>query len=223
MQVVKLNPRTLAVLKNFASINASILFRKGNTLSTISTDKSVMARATIPETFESSFAIYDLSRFLGAMSLFEEPELHISDSSVLIKQGRRKINYVFADPAAIMVAPDKELKLPSEDIKFTLNNDIWVQVQKALGALKVPNVSVNGDGTNITLNALDAQNPTGDVFSVEVGDTTNTFTQVFKAENLRMIAGDYEFSISKAGISKLTTTDLTYYVAVQKNLSIFEE
>lgn len=221
MQTLKLSARTITILKNFTYFNPSILFRPGNKISTMPISKSVMARATIPESFETGFAIYDLSRFLGVLSMFTDPELQIGEHSVLIKEGRRKTNYVFADPSTIVSAPDKEIKLPSEDIKFILTTDIWAQVQKALGVLKAPHVSVAGDGELITINALDAANPTGDVFSVEVGETTDTFSQVFNTEHLKLLPADYEWIISSQGISRLSTTDLVYYVATQKGMSSF--
>ena len=55
-----LDQRTLAILKNFATINPSIQFKVGSALATISPQKTVMARAKVDQEFERSFAIYDL-------------------------------------------------------------------------------------------------------------------------------------------------------------------
>ena len=65
---------TLEILKNFASINSNILVKEGNVLSTISPVKNVMAEATITETFDTQFGIWDLNKFLGTVSLFDSPE-----------------------------------------------------------------------------------------------------------------------------------------------------
>lgn len=46
---MKLDTRTTQILKNFASINPSIMFKPGNRLATISAGKTVMARANITQ------------------------------------------------------------------------------------------------------------------------------------------------------------------------------
>ena len=86
---MKLDNRTVQVLKNFSTINPSLLFTKGKTLTTVSPSKTTMARAVIGEEIPSSFAIYELSRFLGVVSLFESPTLDIGDSSMTINSGNQ--------------------------------------------------------------------------------------------------------------------------------------
>ena len=48
---MKLSTETLTVLKNFASINSGLEFKKGTKLSTISSTKTVLAKATLKDTF----------------------------------------------------------------------------------------------------------------------------------------------------------------------------
>ena len=54
---MKLSDKTLSVLKNFSSINQSILFKEGNKLRTISVMKNILAEATINEEFSRDFGI----------------------------------------------------------------------------------------------------------------------------------------------------------------------
>ena len=61
---MKLSEKTVNLLKNFASINQSIAFKKGNTLRTMSVMKNILAEAEIEEEFPKDFAIYDLVQFL---------------------------------------------------------------------------------------------------------------------------------------------------------------
>ena len=70
---MKLSDSTLAVLKNFAGINNSILVKKGNQLRTISVAKNILAEAEIPEDFPRDVAIYDLNQFLNGLSLHQDP------------------------------------------------------------------------------------------------------------------------------------------------------
>ena len=49
--IMKLSDKTISVLKNFSSINQSILFKEGSKLRTISVMKNILAEATINEEF----------------------------------------------------------------------------------------------------------------------------------------------------------------------------
>ena len=104
---MKLETRTMQILKNFAMINPSMLFREGEVQSTIAAQKTILARTTLKETIPKEFAIFDLSRFIGMLSLFSEPELEFSDTRVLVSQGRQKVEYTFADPELVVAAPSK--------------------------------------------------------------------------------------------------------------------
>jgi hypothetical protein len=215
---MKLDQRTLQVLKNFSSINPSILFRAGNTLKTITPTKTILAKATLQQEFPSSFAIYDLSKFLSVLSLFDEPDLEIGEKSVVIRSGRKKVNYVFADPNSI-VAPkdDKEIRFPSADVSFELTAEVFSDVIKALGVLRQPEIAVVGDGSTITLTTTNSKDPTSDVYSIEVGETDRNFTAIFKAENLRLLSDTYQVDIASAGISRFSSKDLEYFIAVEQN------
>ena len=70
---VKISDTTKSVLKNFADINQNLLVQPGQELKTISTMKNILAKAKIEEEFTSEFGIYDLSEFLGVLSLFKRP------------------------------------------------------------------------------------------------------------------------------------------------------
>lgn len=215
---MKLDSRTLQVLKNFAGINPNILFKAGNTLRTITPTKTILAKATLEQQFPGTFAIYDLSKFLSVLSLFDDPEIQIGEKSAVIKSGGRKVNYVFADPSTI-VAPkdDKEIKFPTPAVSFTLTNEVLTEVLKALGVLRQPEIAIAGDGSNISIQTINSKDPTSDSYSVEVGTTDLNFTFIFKAENLRFLPDTYQVEIAQAGISKFTSKDVEYFVAVEQN------
>ena len=116
---MKLSPETITTLKNFASINQSILVKNGSKLRTISVMKNILAEAEVKETFPKDFAIYDLNQFLNGLSLHQDPDLDFTnDSHVIIREGKRRVKYFFADPEVIVTPPDKELELPSQDVCF---------------------------------------------------------------------------------------------------------
>ena len=133
---MKLENRTMQILKNFAMINPSMLFREGNTQITIAPQRNILARTTIAENFPKQFAIFDLSRFIGVLSLFNEPEIEYDESKVLISQGRQKVAYTFADPELIVAPPSKTPNVQDPEVMFKLTTEQLQATMRALGALQ---------------------------------------------------------------------------------------
>ena len=218
---MKLSEQTVSLLKNFASINQNLQFKAGNKLSTISAQKNILVNAEIPESFPSDFAVYDLNKFLGVLSLFQDPILEIGEKRMNVGG---KVNYVFADPSMILVPPDKELAFPEPEVSFTLTNADFTQVIKAASLLGLPHICVVGNGTEITLEATDVNNSASDDYKTEVGTTNETFNLVFKIENLKLYTGDYHVELTSQGISKFshTSKNLQYFIATESDSSFGE-
>lgn len=212
---MKIATNTVNVFKNFAKINPSIVVQEGNVLKTISPSKTIMAKAKVETQFSKKFAIYNLDRFISTISLFNDPELKFGDKAVEIFDGNKKSNYTYADESVITKAPDKEINLPSVEVKFTLTNEVLKDVEKAAGVLGLPEIVVVGDGTNVFLQAMDTKNPSGDVYSVNIGDTDKVFRAIFKAENIKIIPEDYQVTISARGISHFSGKDVEYWIAIE--------
>jgi len=212
---MKLSKETTALIKNFAGINSNLLLKSGNKLATISAQKNVMADATVGETFPD-FAIYDLNEFLGAMSLFDDPELDFQEKYVSIKQGGMNIKFFAADPS-VLVAPQKAITFPDAEINFNLSSANLNMIHKTASVLRAADVSIVGDGSKITAVVGDKKNATGNSFSETIGETDKSFKVNLKVENLKMLPGDYSVSISSKKISrfKSPSSDLVYYVAVE--------
>jgi len=213
---MKIDTNTINVLKNFSKINPSILIQEGNTLKTISTSKTIMAKATVSTEFGRRFAIYNLDRFISTLSLFADPDLKFSEQFVDISEGGKKIQYRYTDESNITKAPDKEINLPSIDVSFQLTNENLKDVERAAGVLGLPEIVVFGDGTNISLQAADSKNISGDIYSIIIGETNKTFRAIFKTENIKIIPGEYEVSISSRGISHFSGKEAEYWIAVEQ-------
>ena len=108
---MRLSEQTVALLKNFSGINQNIQFKAGSKISTISAQKNILVSAEVPESFPSDFAIYDLNKLLGVMSLFQDPDLEIGDKTMKVGG---KVDYMFADPSMIISPPEKELSFRLE-------------------------------------------------------------------------------------------------------------
>lgn len=218
---MNLSNETLAILKSFASINPSIQFREGSELKTISPTKTVLAKAKLKESIDSTFAIYDLSRFLGVVSLFDSPTYTVNENTLTIESSGRTVNYTFCDPSTIMVPPDKALDIGDADVKFEMKKEHFGEVMKALGVMSLPDLVVVGDGSKIYLRATDTKNPSTDQYDIEVGTTDKTFNVVFRTENMKLMPNDYVVSISSKGISHFESEDIEYWIAIESS-STFE-
>jgi len=212
---MKINNKTLNILKNFATINPSIIVKPGNTLKTISTSKTILARAEVPDTFEYPFAIYNLSQFIGCISMFTDPDLDFEESSVTISDGKNKIVYHYADSSIILAPPDKDINIPSVDAEFKISATDIPSVAKALSILELTEIAIVGDGDNIFIRAIDSKNASSNQYSVKVGATDKIFKAIFKPDNLKMIPDDYIVTLSSKGLSKFVGTEATYYVAIE--------
>ena len=215
---MKLSEQTVSLLKNFASINQNLQFKSGNKLSTISAQKNILVNAEIPETFPSDFAIYDLNKMLGVMNLFPDPEMEIGDKTMKIGG---KVDYMFADPTMIVSPPEKELTFPEAEIKFTLTNAEFNQTIKAATLLGLPHICVEGKDGKINLVATDVHNSSSDEYRSELGETGMVFNMVFKIENLKLYAVDYDVELTSKGISKFshTSSNLKYFIATESDSS----
>ena len=221
---MKLSDKTLSLLKNFSGINQSILFKEGDKLRTISVMKNILAEATITETFPKDFGIYDLNQFLNGLNLHQTPELDFeNDKYVMIREGKSRSKYFFADPSVIVIPPDKEIVLPSEDVCFVLNTQQLDKLLKAAAIYQLPDLSAVGEAGVVKLVVRDKKNDTSNDFSIVVGETDSVFTFNFKVENIKILPGSYEVVISQKLLSQFTSTDrdLKYYVAMEPD-STFE-
>ena len=169
---MKLSDNTVALLKNFAGINNSILVKKGNRLRTISVAKNILAEADITEEFPRDFAIYDLNQFLNGLSLHQDPDLDFVEESYLsIKEGKRRVKYFFADPNVIISPPDKDIQLPSEDVCFQLDSVTLEKLLKAAAVYQLPDLSAVGEAGVVKLVVRDKKNDTSNEYSIVVGET----------------------------------------------------
>ena len=222
---MKLSENTLSILKNFSSINQSILFKQGNNLRTISVMKNILAEATIEEELPKDFGIYDLNQFLNGIDvLYKNPDFDFqNDGYVVIKEGRMRSKFFFADPNVIITPPDKAIELPSEDVTFDLGTEQLNKLLKAANLYQLPDLSVVGEDGVVKLVVRDKKNETSNIFSIIVGETESVFAFNFKVENIKILPGTYDVVVSQKLLSRFTSKNhnLTYFIALEPD-STFE-
>lgn len=223
---IKLSQHTLSVLKNFSSMNSNLLVKPGSVINTISPAKNVVSQATVTESFDVEFGIWDLNKFLGTISLFDSPEFVFGEKSVQISGNGSTVNYYYSEPRLLTVL-DREINMPESVVFFTLTENTFSELNRAASVLQLPNLSIRStDDDKIEIVLLDKKSPTTNTFSKVVGDNTSgaSFNYYMKVDNLKMLSGDYSVEIAKSVVSKFTNQncDLVYYIALEPD-SKFEE
>ena len=222
---MKLNTNTQNILKNFSEINTNILIKPGKELSTISTMRNIFAKASIDESFDTEFGIYDLNEFLGVVSGMNKPELSLQDKHMTISQegSKSKVKYFYSDPSVI-VAPTKEVNMPEAEVTFSLSQSNLEQLKKMAAILKSPDLALIGEkGGDIVLKVCDKKNDTSNNFDMVVGEgATADYTFYFKVENMKMLDGDYDVSVSSKSISHFKNKKLPveYWIALEPDSTI---
>lgn len=213
---MKFTENTIAVLKNFSQINPSILFKQGNTLRTISPQKTVMAAANIEETIPSDAGVYDVSRFLATLSLFDSPEVEFGSEQFLIKDDKSALKYTYTAENMIVSPPQKDITVPNPIATIDLDWKVIKRVRDAAGVLGLPEVGFSSQGSGIVVSAVDGKNSTADNFSVtiEAGNEFPEFNMIIKTDYLKLLENDYTVVLSN-GMAHFQAEQVQYWIAVE--------
>ena len=220
---MKVSERTTNLLKNYANINQSIEFREGKILKTVSPLNTILASVEVEEEFPRTFPIYELNRFLGTLSLFNDPVLHLDESGVTIADDKHSAIYRYCGSSSMFqTPPEKNISFPDPEVQFQLSLQQFKTTINAANTLGLPEVVVESNNEDIELVVSDTGNASSDRFSSTVGKTDKTFRMIFKTENLnKIMEGDYVVALSSKRIShfKRTTDSLQYWIALEQNSS----
>ena len=219
---MKLSNETVEVLKNFATINMSVLFKPGNKIRTVSAQKTILAQATVAETFPKECAIYDLNQLINTLAMFEDPEFDFNENSVKIKNGKAHATYTYASASTITTPPEKDITLPSADVKFTIEKNAMAYAIKAAGIMTLPEIALLGKDGIVSITAIDSRTDGGNSFNHPVGASTMNYNMIFKVENLKLLPRDYDVTISVKGIAhfKSKTGDVEYWIATEQGSKV---
>ena len=227
---MKLSNETVTVLKNFSTINQNLVIKSGNSISTMSAMKNIVAKAKVSETFPRDFAIYDLNEFLAALSLFDKPNLDFKEDFVVVTEDgstNKTLKYWYSDPS-VVTTPTKEIKMPSSEVTFTLTSDLLSDVTKAAAVIGAPDMVLEGmDLGSAVLKVADKKNDTSNNYAQHLdiwydeGDKNVPYKFWFKVENLKLLSGSYNVQVSSKKISyfKNSNVDVEYFIALEPESS----
>jgi hypothetical protein len=213
---MKFSDKTLAVLKNFASINSGVVFRPGKIQKTMDANKQILVEATLEDDFPAEFGIYDLNNFLGNVTSLKNPEIDFTKEHAILKEGDFTITYMACSPNLIITPPNKELVLKSVDVKFDLSNSNFSRLLKVANMNTLTHISLVGENGSLLLKVYDPANDTSNHGASRLGDYAgNDFKVTFKTENLKLLPDDYEVQLQIGTFAQFVNKDgnLKYFVS----------
>ena len=216
---MELSKETQDILKNFSEINQSLAFKEGKVLKTVSPQKNILARAEVTEHFPQDFAVYELNKFLGTLSMFNKPTFEFNGNHVKMIEGKKRVKYIYADPSMFVAPPEKDIEFPDPEIEFNLTQADLDPLLRASAVLHLPEIGVVGNGSKMELTVMDVNNSSTDEVGIEVGDTDKNFQVVFKHENLKLMRDDYDVKISSRGIAHFKSVGIgvEYWIATESS------
>lgn len=214
-----LENNTINILKSFSMIAKSIKIDKGNILRIKERRTEILAHATINQSFDREFCIYDLNNFLASLSLFEKPTLVFDESrpnmvKITSEDDTRSIEYLFCDEKLIQenIAPHNKPKTGDILAEFEFNSKRLSNLTKATAIFNLPEIEISGDGQNIYVKAVDGRK-TGSTYHDIVGKTTNEFAVSIGANNIKqLMICDYQVKIGKC--VHFIGNNIDYWVAL---------
>jgi hypothetical protein len=206
------------ILNNFASINKQIRFWPGKTLVTVSKGRRMMARAKSNMTIDRPFAIDNLSQLLNAIDLFSDPKIVMRDGYLTVQDNKHKMRYTFTDAENVDTRdPDENLEV-TDSYQFDLSNDTLKDIQKASSVLGMPHVAFVGDGKKAYMQVINIKNPTSHLYSMPVGETTETFTNMVMQVSWlnKLLPDDYTVTLDfERQLAMFVSEDVEYFVSME--------
>jgi hypothetical protein len=213
---MKLTDQTLAVLKNFASINQSAVFKAGNVIKAVPTSRRLLASHVLEEALPVDFAIYDLSRFISVATLLGNPELEFHSNYVEMIGENNSVKYGFSDESLID-GPDYEkvFTIANPVAETEISQAKLQKIRQASQILNAPNISIIGDGMDIKLSVHDANNKSSDRYNIQLGKTDKNFVVNTTIEQFKFLPDDYDVVISDQILVKCIGNFVEYTLACE--------
>lgn len=214
---MKISKETLNVLSNFASINQNINFAAGNVIKTKAPSSySLLATATVPEQWPVDFSVYELSKLLTTLSLFEDPELEFTSENVSVSNGASSATYAFSDPGLVDGITDygKVFEMPVPKLKFTLSDADFKRIQKSAKLFGAEDINIKSGSNNSVLissnsAAISATNSNNFMVEIPTDGVYNSEVSVdIKLELLKFLPGDYEVVVGVVESEDKSTPDM---------------
>lgn len=221
---MKISKRTMEILKNFSTINGSMMFRAGDQFGTVNPSATIMAFAKVEEQFPLDFGIYELGKFLSCISLLEDPDFVFEEDFAVMTSGSHGIRYYYADERQLQSCiPTDDERQTFEDIldedscTVVLPWDDYAKVMKGASIMDRQEVCFEITDGEVFFKAIDFEDPDSNAVSVTLGTTDIPDSKyVLSKDTMRLISGDYEVQLSEE-VARFTTDNgnIVYYMGLE--------
>ena len=211
---MQLSSKTLAILKNFSTINQGLIIKEGNTLRTMAKSKSVVAVAEVDETFPTDCKIYDLQKFLGIFSVFNDPDIEWNETSASITSGKSGLRYGYGE--SVTPEPPETMKEFVGDATFELAAEDLSQIMKMAGILEscyIVQFTLTNDVCEVSLESTEGANRNR--FNIEVSDANIDEEVIAKLnlDDLRILPLPYRVEV-KSGAVRLVNDEYNIFYLI---------
>ena len=211
---MQISSETIQILKNFASINNSIVIRPGDIISTVANGTSIFARAQVAEHFPKEVLIYELGSLLALLTIKENQEVDFGDKSLTISKDGGQFEYFYAGPDIVKGAPSGTIEV-DEYYKFKLTAEDVAMINKAAAITSAPHLSITCTDQTVTLSVHNRKNRSANNFKRTLGTGLENFDVFIAIENFKIIPDAYEVTVSRRNFIHLKheTKNLQYWIA----------
>jgi len=194
---MRLSAETKLILKNFSTINPSIIIKPGSVLHTSDPSGILHAQALVKEEFSAQMDIYSLPTFLNMISSFDECEILPGPKQVLIQGNQTEYRYLYAAPGILKPPHVRDSSFVWDEIFSTkITTDDFRAISKAVGITGINQLNIYTEDGDVFLSLHDKKS-TGNSFKSLIGKSDVEFDIWTKTEHLNFVPGEYTMAVCK--------------------------
>jgi len=215
---MNISSEVVNTLKNFSQINPSLSVKPGNEIVTMSPSKTIIAKVVTDEIFDKPFCIYELNKFLGIVSMLEEPKFDFGDKSVRIDSKTGTVNYTYADESMIVPPLTNNIDIKDKIASFELNKTQLTSVIRAASVLQADLVKIFSENGVLKVGTANSKNENNHSFDINLPTSIdNDFSIYLKTDNIvKIMPEEYTVTVGKTVIEFRNDVHVYWVVAESK-------
>jgi hypothetical protein len=222
-----ISENTLKVLRNFSTINPSVMIEEGKTIRATSIQRDIQVIANLEDEFPQQFAIYDLSEFCNVLGLVDDPEINFEDGYLTVRDGagRTTIKYLFSSPELVPHPNEIKVDMSEAEVQFEITGEDLRQIKKAASVLGYDQMRMQQKDGVLNVSVTDGEDQGANSFAIDVSTvltSSKDFDIYFNVNNIKLMEGDYDVKISSKMISRWSNKEgtLTYFISPKSETTI---
>jgi hypothetical protein len=215
---MKLSESTKRILKNFLSINDSMIISAAaegenfSYLRSVAPDNIAVGIAKVPEVFPFQAPFVEFSKFFNCLTIFDDADVDFHANYAIISEGRQKVRFNYSEADQIKWKTSKnELPLGTPLITFEMDKDQLETFKRQSDQLGNNVVRFFDSDPSQPRSLLKMES-----FNADLSDTTNLFT--LEVPDYNTVTSDFNFQIGRNAMKFLPGD---YKVSLGKRLISF--